>query len=79
MAVMTDLVLKPAPANPGEFYVIADDQIVGRILLSADALPPYPWMWVLDYPHQKGRTPSHGYAESRDAATQAFAISWYRE
>jgi hypothetical protein len=34
---MTDLLLKPAPANPGEFYIIADDQIVGRITLYAGA------------------------------------------
>jgi hypothetical protein len=76
---MSDLRLKPAPANPQEFYAFADDRIVGRVLLSADAPPRTPWMWVLDYAYQRDRMPTHGFAESREDATLAFAKSWYRE
>jgi hypothetical protein len=76
---MTDLLLKPAPANPGEFYIIADDQIVGRITLYAGAESALPWMWVLEYSQQEGRTQTHGYAATREDALLAFAQNWHRE
>ena len=38
-----------------------------------------PWMWTLIFPHHEGRTPTHGYAESREAAMAAFAKSWRQE
>jgi len=33
----------------------------------------------LSYGYHEGRTPTHGYAESREAAMQAFAKGWHRE
>jgi hypothetical protein len=36
-------------------------------------------MWTLAFGHHKGRTPTHGYAETREAAMAAFAKSWRRE
>jgi hypothetical protein len=36
-------------------------------------------MWTLIIPHHEGRSPRHGYAESREAAMAAFAKSWRRE
>jgi hypothetical protein len=36
-------------------------------------------MTALAFGHHEDRTPTHGYAESRDAAMAAFAISWRRE
>jgi len=36
-------------------------------------------MWTLAFGHHKDRTPTHGYAETREAAMAAFAKSWRRE
>jgi hypothetical protein len=33
----------------------------------------------LAFGHHEDRTPTHGYAETREAATAAFAKSWRRE
>jgi len=33
----------------------------------------------LTFPHHEDRMPTHGYAESREAAMAAFAKSWRRE
>jgi hypothetical protein len=38
-----------------------------------------PWMWTLAFGHHEDRTPTHGYAESREAAMAAFAKSWRRK
>jgi hypothetical protein len=37
------------------------------------------WVWTLSYDYREDRTPTHGYAATRDAAQQAFARSWNRE
>jgi hypothetical protein len=36
-------------------------------------------MWTLIFPHHAGRTPTHGYEATREAAMAAFAKSWRRE
>ena len=77
-AVM-NLLLKPSPANLGEFYVIADDQVVGRITPYAGAAAGLPWMWVLDSSYHAGREQTHGYAATQQDALLAFANSWHRE
>jgi hypothetical protein len=77
-AVM-NLLLKPVRANPGEFYVIADDQVVGRITPYAGAAAGLPWMWVLDSSYHAGREQTQGYAATRQDALLAFANSWHRE
>jgi hypothetical protein len=53
--------------------------IRGRIFNANAAPVGSPWMWTLIFPHHEGRTPTHGYAESREAAMAAFAKSWRRE
>jgi hypothetical protein len=35
------------------------------------------WMWTLAFGHH--RTPTHGYAATREAAMAAFAKSWRRQ
>jgi hypothetical protein len=35
-----------------------------------------PWMWTLAFGQNEDRTPTHGYAETREAAMTAFAGSW---
>jgi hypothetical protein len=36
-------------------------------------------MWTLAFGHHEDRTPTHGYAATRDAAMTAFAKSCRRE
>jgi hypothetical protein len=58
--------------------VLAEGTVVGRIFKN-DERPGASWMWTLIFPHHEGRSPRHGYAESREAAMAAFAKSWRRE
>jgi len=37
------------------------------------------WMWTLALGHHEDRTPTHGYAATREDAMAAFAKSWRRE
>jgi len=53
--------------------VFADGAVVGRILKVHAAPVGSPWMWTLV------RTPTHGYAATREAAMAAFAKSWRSE
>ena len=79
------LTLKRAPAsrasgewNDDDFDVLADDEIVGRIF-KAGVSVARPWMWTLDIGHLEDRSPTHGYAATRETAMAAFAKSWRRE
>ena len=58
--------------------VIPEGAVVGRIMLFSAEPAELPWMWTITPGYEEGRTPTHGYAESREAATQAFAMSWHR-
>ena len=79
-ATMTDLLLQPAPASgPNDYEVIADDWIVGRIVLSDASPAERPWMWSLDHEFYQGRDQTHGYEATREAAMQAFAKCWHHE
>jgi len=80
------LILKRASASrPSEkwsdddFDVLAEGFVVGRIFKVNAAPAGQPWMWTLLFEHHKGRSPTHGYAASREAAMAAFARSWRRE
>jgi hypothetical protein len=58
--------------NADDFDVAADGAVVG-----ANAAPVgSPWMWTLIFPHHEGRSPTHGYEATREAAMAAFAKSW---
>jgi hypothetical protein len=80
------LILKRASASrlsgqwkDDDFDVLADGVVVGRIL-KANALPVgSPWMWALAFGFHEDRTPTHGFAETREAAMTAFAKSWRRK
>ena len=77
---MTNLLLQPTPARgPNDYEVIADDWIVGHIVLSDASPAERPWMWSLDHAFHKGREPTHGYEATREAAMAAVAKSWWRE
>ena len=66
------------PQTRLRFDVLTDGAVVGRIM-KVQAVPVgSPWMWTLASGHQD-RTPTHGYAATREAAMAAFAKSWRRE
>jgi hypothetical protein len=80
------LILKRASAsrpsgqwNDDDFDVLANGSVVGRIFKANAAPVGSPWMWAFICPHHEGRSPTHGYAASREAAMAAFAKSWRRE
>ena len=62
--------------NDDDFDVLADGAVVGRILKVHAAPVGSPWMWTLAFGQHEDRTPTHGYAETREAAMTAFAKSW---
>jgi hypothetical protein len=79
---MSSLILKRASAsrpsgewNDDDFDVLADGAVVGRIFNAAASPVGTPWIWTLAFGHHEDRTPTHGYAESREAAMAAFAKS----
>jgi hypothetical protein len=85
-ATVTGLTVKRASAsrpsgewNDDNFDVLADGAVVGRIFKANAAPLATPWMWTLIFPHDAGRTPTHGYEATRAAAMAAFAKSWRRE
>ena len=80
------LILKRASAsrssgewNNDDFDVLANGEVVGRIFKANAAPVGSPWMWTLAFGNHEDQMPTHGYAESREAAMAAFAKSWRRE
>ena len=65
--------------NDDDFDVLCDGVVVGRIMKVAAPPVGSPWMRTLAFGHHEDRTPTHGYAETREAAMAAFARSWRRE
>jgi hypothetical protein len=59
--------------------VLADGAVVGRIFKANAAPVGTRWMWTLAFGQHEDRSPTHGYAESPEAAMTAFAKSWRRE
>jgi hypothetical protein len=83
---VSSLILKRAAAsrpsgqwNDDDFDVLAASAVVGRILKVHAAPVGTPSMWTLAFGHHEDRTPTHGYAETREAAMTPFAKSWRRE
>ena len=65
--------------NDDDFDVPANGEVVGRIYKAHAAPVGSPWMWTLAFGHHEDRTPTHGYAATREAAIAAFARTWRRE
>ena len=76
---VSPLTLKRAPIGPHqeEHEVLEDCIVVGRVFLMPIGLKGRPWMWTIR--DSKGRTPTHGYEPTREAAMAAFAKIWGRE
>jgi hypothetical protein len=82
---MGQLILKRATTSrpsgewdDDDYDVLADGVVVGRIMETAAAPVGQPWMWTLAFGHHEDRTPTHGYAATREDAMAAFAKSWRR-
>jgi hypothetical protein len=83
---MSSLILKRASAsrpsgewNDDDFDVLATGVVVGRIFKANAAPIGSPWLRTLAFGHREDRTPTHGYAATRESAMRAFAKSWRRE
>ena len=61
-----------------DYDVLADGVVVGRIF-KVRLGGRTPWIWTLASGYHEGRTPTHGYEATREAAMAAFAKSWRRE
>ena len=61
-----------------DFDVLADGEVVGRIFKTG-VFVAEPWMLTLDIGRFAHRSPTHGYAATRDSAMAAVAKSWQRE
>jgi hypothetical protein len=59
--------------------VFANGVVVGRMFKSNASPVGASWMWALASEHHEDRTPTHGYAATREAAMAAFAKSWRRK
>jgi hypothetical protein len=72
---------RPGAQGDDDYDVIdADGLVIGRIFKSTTS--PFVgthWIWTLAYGDHEDRTPTHGYAATREAAMAAFAKSWRRE
>ena len=71
--------LRRDPLEVDDFDVLCDGGVVGRIMKAAAVPVGMSWMWTLAYGYHEDRTPTHGYAATREAAMAAFAKSWRRE
>jgi hypothetical protein len=58
--------------NEDDLDVLADGVVVGRIMNAAAAPVVMSWMWTLALDYHEDRTPTHGYAATREAAMTAF-------
>jgi hypothetical protein len=60
----------------GDYDVVVDDVVVGRIFTSLIAPKDAPWFWSLAHAHVSTRRPTSGVAATRKAAMAEFAKSW---
>jgi hypothetical protein len=80
------LILKRASAsrrsdewNDKDYDVLLEAAVVGRIFKANASPVGASWMWTLAFGHHEDRSPTHGYAATREAAMAAFAKSWRQE
>jgi hypothetical protein len=74
---MTELSLRKSGRRREDHYdVIADGSVVGRIMFFSATPNGSPWMWTIAPGYGEDRS---RHAATLEAATQAFARSWYRD
>jgi len=59
--------------NDDDYDVLCNGVVVGRIMQAAAVPVGMSWMWTLAFGHHEDRTPTQGYAATREAAMAAFA------
>src|SRR5260370_6468310 len=62
-----------------DYDVLADGVVVGRIMKAAAAPEGSPWLWTLAFGHHEDRTPTHGYAATREAGVRSRSLGSRRE
>jgi hypothetical protein len=62
-----------------DYDLLAEVEVVGRIMKVIAAPEDRPRMWTLAYGQHRDRSPTHGFEPTREAAMAAFAKSWRRE
>jgi hypothetical protein len=79
---VTSLLLKRAATsrpsgewNEDDYDVVADGTVVGRIFKANASPVGASWMWTLDFWHHEDRTPTHGYAATREPNMSESRIS----
>ena len=74
-----DLILRASAsrlAGPDYYDVLCDCEVVGSIGFATFAPPlDRPWVWTLADEHHRDRSPTCGFAVTREAALTAFAKS----
>jgi hypothetical protein len=75
---MNPLILKRASAgrpsgqwSDDDYDVLEGDVVVGRIMKAAASPVGTPWLWTLAFGHHEDRSPTHGYAATREDAMAA--------
>jgi hypothetical protein len=77
---MTELLLKRSGRRlEGHYDFIAGTSVIGRIMLFPTAPTERPGVWTVAPGYEKGRTQTHGYEATKEAALEAFARSWHRQ
>ena len=77
---MTELSLKKSGRRLEDHYdVIADGVVVGRIIMFSTTPAGQPWLWTIAPGYEEDRAHTHGYAETKEAAMQAFVRGWHRQ
>jgi hypothetical protein len=65
--------------NADDYGVLCDGVVVGRIMKAAAVPVGMLWMWTLAFGQHEDRTPTHGFAATREPAIAAFTKSWRRK
>jgi hypothetical protein len=56
---MSSLILQHPEWNDGDYDVLADGVVVGRIMKASAAPEGTPWLWTLIFGYHEDRTPTH--------------------
>ena len=56
--------------SEGDYDVLTDNIVVGRIMKALAASEGTPWFWTFAFGHHEDRTPTHGYEATRESQSQ---------
>jgi len=67
------LILQHPEWSDGDYDVLADGVVVGRIMKASAAPEGTPWLWTLIFGYHEDRTPTHG--SGRNSTCRLVQIS----